>query len=112
MMQYYFKVEKKFLVPPQAFKPQPKVDSAIVSFIPYSDLSQQHKITLKDDDSLKLVAKLAFQQRRKTLKNNLKEVIPTTAYAGLDIDPSLRAEMLCMTDFIKLANFVAPLIKP
>jgi len=104
IMQYYFQIEKCFEVSPTAFKPAPKVDSAIVALTPYKDLHKQHGIVLKDTDALQFICKQAFQQKRKTLRNNLKKIMHEDNIAALDIDPSARAESLTMQDFINLAN--------
>lgn len=104
MMQYYYHIEKCFEVSPTAFQPAPKVDSAIVVLKPYKDLNKQHGIVLEDTEALQFICKQAFQQKRKTLRNNLKKVINETDIAGLDINPSDRAESLSLEDFIKLAN--------
>ena len=104
IMQYYYAIEKCFEVSPTAFVPPPKVDSAIVVLRPYADLNKQHGIVLDSAQALQNICKLAFQQRRKTLRNNLKEVISSDNIAALGIDPSLRAENLSLYDYIKLAN--------
>ncbi|MFK5986893.1 MAG: 16S rRNA (adenine(1518)-N(6)/adenine(1519)-N(6))-dimethyltransferase RsmA [Pseudomonadota bacterium] len=104
IMQYYFNIEKCFDVPPSAFQPAPKVDSAIVTLVPYSDLNTQHGIVLEETRALQDICQLAFGQRRKTLRNNLKKVLSSEQITELDIDPSVRAETLTLYDFIKLAN--------
>ena len=104
IMQYYFQIEKCFEVSPTAFQPPPKVDSAIVVLRPYSDLAKQHGIILKNTDALQTICKQAFQQRRKTLRNNLKEIISSDEISLLGINPSARAENLTLQEFIKLAN--------
>jgi len=104
IMQYYFDIEKCFEVRPEAFNPAPKVESAIVTLRPYSNLKEQHGIVLDDPVALKAICQLAFGQRRKTLRNNLKKVISSEQIEQLEIDPASRAETLSLQDFIKLAN--------
>ena len=104
IMQYYFRIEKCFDVSPTAFDPAPKVDSAIVALTPYKNLDQQHGIVLNDTDALQFICKQAFQQKRKTLRNNLKKIMDEQDITALDIDSSVRAENLTMQEFIKLAN--------
>jgi len=104
IMQYYCYIEKCFEVSPGAFQPPPKVDSAIVMLRPYRDLHKQHGIVLDDTEALQFICKQAFQQKRKTLRNNLKKIMNADDIAMLDINPSDRAENLTMQDFIKLAN--------
>lgn len=102
MLQYYCKVEKLFVVPPQAFKPQPKVDSAIIRLTPH----EQKPFVANDVNVLEKVVKQAFSQRRKTLRNTLKELFNEDELKQLDINPQLRAEQLSVEDFVKLSNFL------
>jgi len=104
IMQYYFRIEKCFDVSPTAFDPAPKVDSAIVALAPYKDLDKQHGIVLEETEALEFICKQAFQQKRKTLRNNLKKIMPDDEIVALGIDPSSRSETLTLQDFIKLAN--------
>lgn len=102
MMQYYCQVEKLITVPPTAFSPPPKVDSAIIRLVPWIK-----KPVLADDVNLleKLVAQ-AFHMRRKTLRNNLKNLLTEEEFKHLSIDPNLRAEMLTVEQFVKISNFL------
>lgn len=108
MAQYYCQVEPLFVVPPEAFNPVPKVESAIVRLTPYQDLP----FIAKDPQILKQTVKTAFAHRRKTLRNNLKELISTEQLELLKIDPSLRPERLSLQDFITIADFLTPLSTP
>lgn len=102
MMQYYCQVESLFNVPAQAFRPAPKVESAIVRLIPYSQLPQKvDNITLFEQ-----VLKTAFSQRRKTLRNNLKPLMTDQELADLDIDPNARPEQLEMSAFIRITDYL------
>ena len=105
MAQYYCQVEPLFIVPPEAFNPVPKVESAIVRLTPYQELP----FVAKDPAVLKQIVKTAFAHRRKTLRNNLKELISTEQLELLNIDPSLRPERLSVQDFISIADFLTPL---
>ena len=98
MSQAYCEVEHLFDVPPTAFDPQPKVDSAIVRLTPYTIAPQ---ITF---DALERVVACAFAMRRKTLANNLKAIMPITSIIELGIDPKFRPEQISVTDYIKLAG--------
>jgi 16S rRNA (adenine1518-N6/adenine1519-N6)-dimethyltransferase len=112
ILQYYFQIEKCFEVSPIAFQPPPKVDSAIVSLRPYDDLNKQHGIVLDDTEALQTICKQVFQQKRKTVRNNLKKIMSVDNIIALGINPSDRAENLTMQDFIKLANKYSQLITP
>lgn len=100
MAQYYCQVEKLFIVPPGAFNPAPKVDSAIVRLVPYTELP----CPAKDVTKLQDVVRTAFSQRRKTLRNNLKPLISATTLEQLKIDPQLRPERLTLEEFVRISD--------
>ena len=103
MLQYFCQAEKLFDVPPQAFTPQPKVNSAIVRLTPHKVLP----VTAKDTDCLKLVVRTAFSQRRKTLKNSLKTLISDSELGDLEIDMKLRPEKLTLIDYVKISDAIS-----
>ena len=103
MLQYFCQAQKLFDVPPQAFTPQPKVNSAIVRLTPHKALP----ITVKDTDCLKVVVRTAFNQRRKTLKNSLKTLISDSELSDLEIDMTLRPEKLTLTDYVKISDAIS-----
>ncbi len=103
MLQYYCRVERLFTVPPGAFTPPPKVDSAIVRLVPYDE----PPVAVTDPATLSRVVAQAFSQRRKTLRNTLKPLLSAEALSALDIDPGERAERLDLAAFARLANAVA-----
>jgi 16S rRNA (adenine1518-N6/adenine1519-N6)-dimethyltransferase len=90
MLQRRFHLEHLFDVPPTAFNPAPKVDSAIVRLIPKSPA----EIVPLDDALFARLVQAAFAQRRKTLKNTLSGLLDAADFAALDIAPGLRAEAL------------------
>ncbi|MDT0596605.1 16S rRNA (adenine(1518)-N(6)/adenine(1519)-N(6))-dimethyltransferase RsmA [Glaciecola petra] len=102
MAQYYCKAVPVVMVPPTAFKPAPKVDSAVVRLIPH----KQPIVDLHCIDTLQQVVTSAFNQRRKTIRNSLKNLLDEQQITTLDIDPSFRAEKLSLADFAALANAV------
>lgn len=101
MLQYRFFMEKLLDVPPQSFRPAPKVDSAIVRMIPLP----ADKIAVKDEALYAKVVTAAFGQRRKTLRNTLREYLTEAEFALLGIDPQLRAENLGVEKFTAIANY-------
>jgi len=103
MLQYRFWMEKLLDVPPQSFRPAPKVDSAIVRMIPLP----ADKITVKDEALYARVVSAAFGQRRKTLRNTLREYLSESEFAMLGIDPQLRAENLGVAEFTRIANHLS-----
>lgn len=100
MVQYFCQVEHLFDVPPECFTPAPKVDSAIVRLVPYETLPYP----AKDHKLLELIVREAFNQRRKTLRNTLKRLLPIEAIEQAGVDGSLRPEQLSLADFVKLAD--------
>lgn len=100
MVQYYCAVENLFEVPPTAFDPAPKVDSAIVRLVPHQVLPHvAHNIK-----TLERLVNTAFQQRRKTLRNALKQWVPADILDELAIDANARAENLSLATFVALSN--------
>jgi 16S rRNA (adenine1518-N6/adenine1519-N6)-dimethyltransferase len=102
MAQYHCRVEHLFNVPPEAFRPPPRVQSAVVRLVPH----REHPWPDCNRADLQAVVQAAFAQRRKTLRNNLKGLIEDSALAELGIDPSARAETLQLTQFIEIANAI------
>jgi 16S rRNA (adenine1518-N6/adenine1519-N6)-dimethyltransferase len=102
MAQYYCSAIPVVMVPPTAFKPAPKVDSAVVRLIPH----KTPIVSLKSVDSLQQVVTAAFNQRRKTIRNSLKTLLDESQITTLDINPEVRAEKLTLAEFARLANAV------
>lgn len=105
MAQYYCKVMPVLNVPPGAFKPPPKVDSAVVRLIPH----KTPPVDVVSVSMLERVCAQAFNQRRKTIRNSLKELLNEEQITALGIDPKVRAEVLSLQDFATLANAVSAL---
>lgn len=104
MLQQRFAVRKCFDVPPGAFVPVPKVTSSIVRLIPLPVGTH----ALEDPERFSRLVAAAFNQRRKTLRNALKALIPDPAlFIEAGIDPQARAETLTVEDFVRLANVLA-----
>lgn len=100
MLGCYLNVEPLFDVPPSAFTPPPKVDSAVVRLTPRNDAHN-----LPDDPALlKQLVTQAFSQRRKTLRNALKALAPAAALEAVGIDPGTRAEQLPIAAWVALAD--------
>ena len=102
MTQYQCQVIPVMEIGPEAFKPAPKVDSAIVRLVPHSDI----KNPVKDITALNTVCLAAFNQRRKTIRNGFKNLISVAKLEALNIDANLRPENLTLDDYIMLANFI------
>jgi len=103
MLQYRFRVERLFEVPPAAFRPQPKVHSAVVRLVP----RPESELDCLDEALFsKLVAK-GFSMRRKTVRNSLSEFISAAEISGLGIEPSRRAETFPVATFVTIVNWIA-----
>jgi 16S rRNA (adenine1518-N6/adenine1519-N6)-dimethyltransferase len=100
MSQFRCEAEALFEVPPEAFEPPPKVQSAVVRLTPHP-APRWPEI---DAGTLGRVVKLAFSQRRKTLRNTLKPVFSEAEIAEVDIDPGARAETLDMAAYLRLTQ--------
>jgi 16S rRNA (adenine1518-N6/adenine1519-N6)-dimethyltransferase len=100
MLQYRFYMEKLLDVPPESFRPAPKVDSAIVRMIPLPAA----EIAVRNEKLFAEIVGAAFGQRRKTLRNTLRGHLDEADFAQLGIDPQLRAENLSVAEFARIAN--------
>jgi 16S rRNA (adenine1518-N6/adenine1519-N6)-dimethyltransferase len=103
LMQWRVAVEPLFEVAPGAFHPPPKVDSTVVRLVPHATAPVQPR----DPLVFTSVVKAAFANRRKMLRNNLRELIDTTRLAALGIDPERRAETLTLTEFARIADAIS-----
>lgn len=94
-----------------SFMPKPKVDSAVVVLTPL-----EKPADVGDRKQFNRVVKLCFAQRRKTLANNLKTLLPDKEdreklLADLDLDPRQRPEQLAISDFIRISQAIAEMNK-
>ncbi len=100
MMQYFCRIEKLFDVPPYAFKPAPKVNSAVVRLIPYKTLP----VICHDLSQLSDIVRHGFTLRRKTLKNSLALFVSEDQLKQLKIDPVRRPETLTISEWVHISN--------
>jgi 16S rRNA (adenine1518-N6/adenine1519-N6)-dimethyltransferase len=96
MLQTRFTMQKLFNVSPGAFRPPPKVDSAVVRVVPIAEKPDW------DQAVLEKIVREAFSARRKTLRNALP--LEPGDYEMLGIDPKLRPENLAPLDFVRIAR--------
>lgn len=108
MLQYRFYMEKLLDVPPQSFRPAPKVDSAIVRMMPIP----QGQIMVRDEAHFAALVSAAFGQRRKTLRNTLRAYLDEADFAALDINAQLRAENLSVIEFTNISNYLVDRARP
>jgi 16S rRNA (adenine1518-N6/adenine1519-N6)-dimethyltransferase len=100
MLQYRFAMAKALDVPPGAFTPPPKVDSAVVRMRPLPE----NRPLARDETLFEAIVAAAFSQRRKTLRNAARAQVPEAAYGRAGIDPGRRGETLSVAEFIALAD--------
>lgn len=100
MLQYRFAMQSLLRVPPGAFTPPPKVDSAVVRMVPHGD---ERPVAL-DEERFAAVVAAAFSQRRKTLRNATRALVGEAAFAQAGIDASRRGETLSVREFIALSD--------
>ena len=99
MLQAYCVVTPLFTVPPGAFRPPPKVDSAVVRLVPRA----ADAIGIADPARFAAIVRAAFGQRRKTLRNALSGVVDATGIEAAGLSPSDRAEQVPVAGFVRLA---------
>jgi len=104
MLQLRCTVEPLFKVPPGAFRPPPKVDSAIVRLTPLP----AHLLPDADAKLIERLVRAAFGQRRKTLGNALRDLATAKQIDAAGIDPRARAEQLAPSAFVALARHLQP----
>jgi len=103
MLQAYCHVTPLFDVPPGAFRPPPKVDSAVVRLVPRAPAT----IGIEEPTVFSDVVRDAFGQRRKTLRNALSKQCDAAAIEAAGVRPDARAEQIDVADFVRLANSLA-----
>jgi 16S rRNA (adenine1518-N6/adenine1519-N6)-dimethyltransferase len=108
MMQYHCKVERLFKVPPGAFTPAPKVESAIVRLEPWP----APPYPVRDERLFATLVRDAFNQRRKTLRNALKQWMNDAQWQQSGLDPNLRPENLSLGDYARIAAIVEEAQQP
>jgi 16S rRNA (adenine1518-N6/adenine1519-N6)-dimethyltransferase len=106
LFQIYFLAKIHFLVSPDSFSPQPKVNSALISLKKRS----QPLFFIKNEEIFRKFLRAAFQHRRKILVNNLKNInLPLSrineAYRKLGLERNIRPEELTISQFVELFNF-------
>lgn len=114
MTQYYCQIDNLFEVPPSAFSPAPKVTSAIVRLRPI-----QPELVADSLSTFDALLKNTFGQRRKTLRNTLKNMLDSEVFEQLkarleqtdqfDFNLGQRPEELSVNNFVTLSNIIHPL---
>jgi 16S rRNA (adenine1518-N6/adenine1519-N6)-dimethyltransferase len=101
MLQFFCHCQYLFDVAPGCFIPPPKVESAFIRLTPHA----APMVSVDNFDWFSEIVKTAFSQRRKTVSNSLKSILPPESFDACQIDRRLRAENLTLQDFSRLANY-------
>jgi 16S rRNA (adenine1518-N6/adenine1519-N6)-dimethyltransferase len=106
--QFYARPEIELLLPPGAFRPPPEVDSALVTMqLPGAGA----KLNLSDTDAFLEFVKICFSQKRKTLPNNLKGLLPPSRcreiLRQLNLREDARAEQLSVAELAALYQAIS-----
>ncbi|PPE69667.1 16S rRNA (adenine(1518)-N(6)/adenine(1519)-N(6))-dimethyltransferase RsmA [Caldimonas thermodepolymerans] len=99
MLQWRYDIESLFEVPPEAFDPPPRVDSAVVRMVPLPEPPQLDAALLEE------LVQVAFSQRRKLLRHTLGRWLEARGFAG-DFDVQRRAEEVPVAEYVALAQQV------
>ncbi len=101
LTQVFYEVRILFHIGPGNFNPPPKVDSSVISF-----LRRDKALITEREDQFFAFVKLAFQQRRKMLRNSIKSLITDANRDRIDAYLSLRPEQMSVEDFVSLAELI------
>ncbi len=101
MLQWRYRMELLFIVPPDAFDPPPKVDSAIVRMVPIASPLECEQRKLEQ------VVTKAFSQRRKVIRNCVAGMFTEAQLIEAGIDPQLRPETIPLEAYVQLARMLA-----
>ena len=102
MLGCYLGVEPLFDVPPEAFDPPPEVNSAVVRLDPLPPGT----FDIANETALSALVAKAFMQRRKTLRNALRDVTSPEDLEAVGIDPGLRPEQVPIDAYVRLGNYL------
>jgi 16S rRNA (adenine1518-N6/adenine1519-N6)-dimethyltransferase len=98
MLQWRYQMELRFIVPPTAFDPPPRVESAIVRMIPIMQPLACDQVKLEQ------VVLKAFSQRRKVLRNCVAGMFSENELIDAGVDPQKRPEAVSLEQYVDLAN--------
>ena len=102
MLQATFRVERLFVVPAGAFRPVPKVESAVARLVPLREAAP----AITHPALFSRVVSAAFMQRRKTLRNALSALADDDTFVRAGIDPQARGETLSVNDYVRLSDAI------
>lgn len=102
MLQHQCYVEQMFIVPPEAFDPPPKVESAIIYLQPLAEMKGGEV----DLTKLNQIVTAAFSQRRKTIANTLKKMASLTDLEQVGVMPEQRPETVTVEQYVSLTRWL------
>ena len=102
LIQYFFDSEILFDISANSFSPPPKIQSSFIKLVP----REKEGLKFKNLINFKKVIKTAFQFKRKTLKNNFKDILNEENFNSIGINSQNRAEMLNIDDFVNIENYI------
>jgi 16S rRNA (adenine1518-N6/adenine1519-N6)-dimethyltransferase len=111
-VQYHARVRVAFRVPPDAFEPEPAVESAVIVVEPYE---ADDRLSPTDEDELWRLVQAAFRERRKMLHNVLSRQLPIDAatvdraLAATNIAPDRRPQTLAVGEWLALRETLTPI---
>jgi 16S rRNA (adenine1518-N6/adenine1519-N6)-dimethyltransferase len=97
MLQWRYAMEDVLFVPPEAFEPPPRVDSAVVRMVPHAEPAAVDVALLEE------LVQVAFSQRRKLLRHTLGRWLEARNWSG-DFDTRRRAEEVPVAEYVALAQ--------
>jgi len=102
MVQYHAKARLEFMIPKEAFRPVPKVDSAVI----HIEVLPKPSVEVRNEQIFSRIVKTAFSQRRKMLSNSLRSLRQDIKawFTEARIDPNRRPETLSIEEFARLAD--------
>jgi len=103
MLGCHFQIDALFDVDRHAFDPAPEVTSAIVRLAPLPNGTYE----IDDEAHLSRLVASAFSQRRKTIRNALRDIVDEHDFMAVNIDPGLRPEVIPISEFVQLSNRLA-----
>lgn len=103
MLQHRFEIEHLFDIAPESFDPRPRVTSAFARLIPRRPLAHP----VRDEALFARVVTAAFAQRRKTLRNTLRDILAPADFEALGVDAGARAQELSVAQFAAIADHVS-----
>ena len=107
-MNYYAESEILFEVMRDSFMPSPKVDSVVIRL----KVRSHQPFDIKDKRKFFTTVRCAFSQRRKTALNSISNTMgiaksdAAAVFDSLGIEQNIRAEKLCMEDFVKISELI------